>query len=93
MRDLIGLQAPLLLKRSQSLEPEQERTLGHFCHDRFLPRVTIVTKMRALPATAHSVNSRVPAWDSSHALSKLCTLACSRGLTAPSDSQYFTHLM
>ena len=32
--------------------------------------------------------SRVPACDSSHALSKLCTLACSRGLTVTSDSQY-----
>jgi hypothetical protein len=46
--------------------------------------------MQAPPTTAflHAVISRVPACDSSHALSKLCTLACSRGLTVTSDSQY-----
>jgi hypothetical protein len=49
MRDLIGLQAQLLLKRSQS--PEQETT--HEPRSLCASRVTIVTKMRALPATAH----------------------------------------
>ena len=53
------------------------------CHDRD-PKCELRPQRRFRTSEI----SIVPAFDSSHALSKLCTLACSRGLTVTSDSQY-----
>ena len=47
--------------------------------------VTSSVSFVAVPSRA-GVISRVPACDSSHALSKLCTLACSRDVTVPLTS-------
>ena len=90
MRDLIGLRARLLLQPGLS-ECEEVTEDAHEVSDvrsRFVLQITIVTKMRATPTTAHNESSCLRFFARSFETLHARLLARFDG--SPPDSQYLT---